>query len=436
MAIRLLTFCFLDPKNVDGHYEVVGFISQYGRLPHSGELGQAYHPPLYYLLAAPIYRWSGSFKVVQVLSLALSMLTLLVLYDLIYRRNVITSNSARRYSFLLACFLPQFVLYGLFVSNDTLTIFLGCCTAWCIAELVRAPDYKHLVALACMSILGLLTKATFVAYLPVLCCVVLFVWRKSGRSRGAALGVATAFLILVAACSSYKEIDNYRQYGHAFVSNIDFHPAWATGQRKTFAGKRSYVDVNFAKLLASPSYSPATQSAYPLMLYGTFWYQHVPESNFVGSTHRPFTWMAVGIYLFALLPTTAFLGGLFALMKQGPSLARLRIDDEVQAGVVTTYATAALLLANLAIMLTAVGKYHVWSIMQGRLLFPSCFGMLAVMSVGIERLEHSARCRRMLNVSIAALCVLFVMYLLGEMGLQVILRFLPGVKAYLRTMVR
>ena len=309
IALRLLTFAFLKPENVDGHSLVVSFIAQNGRLPHSGELGQAYHPPLYYWLAAPIYRLSGSFKGVQVFSLLLSILTLLVFYRLTYRSGLIRGRAARLYCFALVCFLPQFVLYGLFVSNDTLSVFLGCSAVWCIAEFVSSPNAGKLAILALIGILGLLTKATFMAYLPVLCCLVLFVSMKAGRSATRSLAMALGFALVVAAAASYKEIDNYHQYGHAFISNIDFHPDWAIRQQQTYQGTLSYINFDFPRLLSSPSFSLSTERSYPLMLYATFWYQHVPECSFIGSSHRPFTFLAGAIYVLALVPTVVFFAG-------------------------------------------------------------------------------------------------------------------------------
>lgn len=436
VALRFVTFLFLDPQNVDGHSFVISFIAKQGRLPHSGELGQAYHPPLYYLLSTPIYRLSGSFKAVQVLSLALSVLTLLVLYHLIYRTGLIEGRSARLYSFVIACFLPQFVLYGLFVSNDTLSIFLGCCAAWCISVLARSPSPKQFALLALIAAAGLLTKATFLAYLPVLALVVLIVLRNRGYSLARSWGAALAFLVILAAATSYKQIDNYQQYGHAFLSNIDFHPDWAIRQQQTYEGLTSFVNFDFSRLLVSPSFSRSTESAYPLMLYATFWYQHVPECSFIGSSRRPFTFLAVLIYVIALVPTAAIVIGFATLTKRIPAfLQRSGESDVTIARAVGTYAAVGLLFANFGIMLAALAKYHVWSIMQGRLLFPSFFGILVLFAAGINKIETTRMGSRILKISMSTLCILFIGYLAGEIAGTIILRFMPGVKEYLRTMV-
>lgn len=69
-------------------------------------------------------------------------------------------------------------------------------------------------------------------------------------------------------------------------------------------------------------------------------------------------------------------------------------------------------------MVAALATYHVWSIiMQGRLLFPSLFGILAVCAVGIEQAERTKLGGSALKVCMPVLSALFVSYLIGEIGI-------------------
>ena len=124
--------------------------------------------PLYYLLAAPIYAATGNVKWVQLLSLLFSVLTLLVIYRLLYVDKLLPDGRACPYAFLMACFLPQFVLFGLYVSNDTLAIFLGAIVVLQVVRFVATSTIWQAVLLALLVSLGLLTKATFLAFLPAL----------------------------------------------------------------------------------------------------------------------------------------------------------------------------------------------------------------------------------------------------------------------------
>ena len=67
------------PINNDDHGEVVRLLLQRGRMPTLWDTLQAQHPPLCYLLAAPLLRLTGGNKGVQLLSLVCSIATLLVL---------------------------------------------------------------------------------------------------------------------------------------------------------------------------------------------------------------------------------------------------------------------------------------------------------------------------------------------------------------------
>ncbi len=78
--------------------------------------------------AAPILSASGSLKIVQILSLGLSIASLIVIYQIVFETPLIQAKTARLYSFALICFLPQFIMFTLYVSNDTLAIFMGCLT--------------------------------------------------------------------------------------------------------------------------------------------------------------------------------------------------------------------------------------------------------------------------------------------------------------------
>ena len=434
ILVRLVTFAFLDPANVDDHSLVLEFIVKQGRLPHSGELGQAYHPPLYYLLASPILRGSGSLKVVQVLSLVFSVLTLFLLYRLIYHTGLIASSRARLYSFLLVCFLPQFVMYTLFVSNDTLMILLGCGIAWFVYQYVHLPHGKNLTKLALATTFGLLTKITTLAYLPALFLTIVFVTFQRRHSLARAVALAAAVLFAVVLGGSYKLVDNYRYYHQPLITNIDFHPVWAAKQAEFYRGLASYVTFDLPYLVAHPTLTATTESSYPLFLYATFWYQHAPESNFIGASHKPFSYIGSATYVFATLPSATLLLGIFLLALRFPrslcSFDYSRYEDRQR---LVLYAMAGLFLGNLGLLVAAVAKYHVCSIMQGRLLFPSIFGGLAAFSVGVDKLDRSRSGSLVLRVCMMSLAALFLLYLGGENVFLLLSRFLPGFKSVLKT---
>src|SRR5215472_14576685 len=166
ILLRLIVYLFLAPLNNDDHLEVVRYLVEHGRFATLWDTLQAQHPPLYYLLAAPLWKWTGSDKAVQALSLVFSIATLLVLYHIVFRTGMIRETRARLYGFPMVCFLPQFVMFGLYLSNDALAFLLGnlaILQAWRVA---KRPDTGRIAGLALLCALGLLTKVTFHAFLP------------------------------------------------------------------------------------------------------------------------------------------------------------------------------------------------------------------------------------------------------------------------------
>lgn len=422
IALRVVTFWFLAPANNDNHSGVIKFIVDTGRLPPAltPNLAQAQHPPLYYVLAAPLLQLSGSFKVVQAFSLACSIVTLLVLYRLIYHERLIENAQARLYSFLVVCFLPQFVMFSLYISNDTLVFLLGAVAIWQAYRFVTCPSWKQLILLSSVTSLGLLTKATFLAFVPPLFVLVLSSrWRGSGWN---AVSWGAVFLAIALGVGSFKAVDNFRHYGKPFINAMDYQVARVNTQFDR--GFRSYIDLNVGRLLISPTESPVTKGSYPVLLYGTFWYQHIlHESNFRGSTHRVLRFLGVAIYIVAMVPSAVFFLGLFALGKSLPRFARSsNWKDIAVARSATTYIAVAILLTLAVGLFATMAKYHWWQIMQGRYLFTGLIGGCGAFAAGVEVVSRYRLATVVLRLAMIALVGLFGLYFLSEIALLLIRR--------------
>jgi hypothetical protein len=419
LAVRILVFWFLYPLNNDaGHFDVITYIVQHRTLPAATANFESYQPPLYYLLAAPLYAVSGNLKWVQGLSLAFSILTLLVFYRLFYIDKLLTDQRSCCYAFLMVCFMPQFVLFGLYVSNDTLAVFAGAIIVLQVVRFVATPNIQQAVLLALLVSLGLLTKATFLAFLPALFVLAAFVFLRRGYSARRAFAAALALSMLSGILGSWRFVENYREVRNPFVSTLDSGHKWVNAQQSSYRGAISFFDMNLLKLLFSPSVSPKTESAYPLLLYGTFWYQHIPESNFLGSSTAPFYYLGSVIYVFALVPSVVFFFGLFLLMKRLPHFVTT-FDLSVQEDqlLLVGFVTVLFLFGNLALIIAVVLKYHVWSLMQGRLLFPSFCGLLVPFGVGASAFQkHPSRV--ILKVAMLALLACFCLYFASEISNQ------------------
>jgi hypothetical protein len=402
ILLRVVIFIFLNPTNNDDHGAVVKFLVAHGWFPTLWDTLEAQHPPLFYLLCAPLWKWTQSDKGMQLVPLACSVATLLVLHHFIYRTPLIENARARLYAFLVICFLPQFVMFTLYVSNDTLTILLGSISILQAWRYIQSRRRMDLVLLAVIVVLGFFTKLIFLAYLPVFAAVVYVI---EGRSRRALLTAALFFgLTLVA--GSYKLVDNYIRMGDPLANGNDlkYHNLNIQSHTRGYRGIWSYIDVNIFKLIRDPIMSDATIGSLPSVLYGTFWYQYIPESNFILNRTRPSMYIGSAIYIAALLPTLVFIAG------WGRSLKPTKLDGAPLARALCSW----LILFTGLLFLPAELKHHIWSQAQGRYLFPVIAGGAAIFGPGVDMAERSPVLRRLLPVCMGLLVVLFFVYFGSE----------------------
>ena len=420
LALRLAVFWFLAPANNDPHLEFVQFLVERGRLPFADELTLGFQPPLYYLLAAPFWWLSGSAKVVQLLSLGLSLANLVLLHRFLATTPLLSSPRARLPAALLAATLPQFVLFGLFVSNDALAFPLG---TWLFVALLRyleRPDRRRLLTVALLQGAGLLTKGTFMAYVPISVLVVLAVGFRR-RDTLLALGRALAWLgLVVAVVGGYKFAENAWRFGTPVVSNDQLEQAWVRHQQPTYLGPSSLCDVDVTKLVREPYVSEATRHSIPLLMYGTFWYGLIRESNFTHTRADPWTPVPRGIYGLAVVPTLyMLLGGLAWLLGVPALLAGLRGNEasfQRRAGQLV----ALLALAGQAALVLTWGlKHDAWSFFQSRLCFAAFASVALLLGAGLDLARRWPAVARAGDLALIALQLLFGAYygveMLGEL---------------------
>ena len=419
IAIRLVVFTYVGFFNNDNHIAVIDYVSRHWIPPRADQFSQAYQPPLYYFLAAPLLRLGGV-SAVHGLSLLLSVGTLLLIANLL-RQLLWVSEKIRSWCLALAAFHPQFIMFSLFVSNDTLAIFLGALIFHQAWRLQRNPSLVNHLLLAGGLGLGLLTKAVFLAFIIPLG---LLVW-MNGRRRALPMQKIAAeiiiFLLIGGALGSYKYVENFIFFGDPTVSNLDFGD-FAKDQRPTWLGASSLFDFNLLKLVRHPVISTATVHSYPLMLYGSFWYSFIPESTFRSNIIAPFVGLGSLIYIAALLPTLVVLLG---AVRIGRSVLHIRLSampgHDLDRQLRSEYERTLLLTLSLNFLLILfVGwKSDVLSVFQGRLLFPSYAAFLLAFNSGMEWANSSALKTTVIRCSLALLIVLFLSYAIINVWLAI-----------------
>ncbi|MDP2604077.1 MAG: glycosyltransferase family 39 protein [Deltaproteobacteria bacterium] len=420
IVIRVVVFVYMGYFNNDDHLSVLEYVSRYWFPPHAAQFNQAYHPPLYYFLAALFFRW-GNLPAVQGLSLLLSIATLMII-ALLLRQLAWVNERIKPWCLALPAFHPQFIMFSLFISNDTLAIFLGALIFYLCRRLQLTPSFSNHCLLAIGLGLGLLTKAVFLVFVAPL---LLFIWMTGRRQALPAprlLWRLASFFAIASLLGSYKYVENFILFGSPTVSNLDLW-RWTAEQRPTWIGVRSLFDVNILKLVRDPVVSTSTVHSYPLMIYGSFWYSLIPESTFHGNLIAPFNRLGSMIYLAALGPSF--------LMAVGASRVGM---ETIRWGFRTTternpshqdriiYESTLLLtvLLNFFLIVSVGWRYDVWSVFQGRLLFPSYFALILVLSAGMEWAASSRLKSNIFHCFMLALMLSFLAYIIIEIWLAVL----------------
>ncbi|MDP9373656.1 MAG: hypothetical protein M3Q65_14625 [Chloroflexota bacterium] len=132
----------------------------------------ANHPPLYYLLAWPVYRLAGPHPLAQLYAVRLlGILPFLLTVWLAYRlaTTLFPGDDFLALTVPAAvAFQPQLGFEGAIVNNDILSVCLGAALLWLCAAALRAGlTPPRALALGVALGLGLLTKATLTAFLPL-----------------------------------------------------------------------------------------------------------------------------------------------------------------------------------------------------------------------------------------------------------------------------
>jgi hypothetical protein len=414
ILLRLAVFFTASPFNPDEHFAVIQYIVDHHALPVSNQLTQSYHPPLYYLLMAPIYAIWPDPKPLHFASFVLSSFNLILIWRLARNASLIPDAAARMVAFALTCFLPQFVMFGSFISNDTLTMLVGTLLFAAVIRYLSRPNAANVLSIAALVGVGLLTKGTFLLVGPALALVVLRVELR--RSAGRALATTALFCLTFAALGCYKYVENAAHFGRPFINNQDAPDAAIRMPRGTWKGPETVYDIDVTKLIRRPIMQVHNTFSYPLLFYGTFWYPHIPESSYRGNVWG-YAWVGSLIYTFAVVPTLIFLAGLARATVAISRFVRSPLVESAEGRHQAMLAASLLLLvSNLAVVVAAGVKYDAWSCFQSRLCFQSMVPAMVLFGCGAELIPRAKAARRAIYAICWATVACCVLYFIVEIA--------------------
>ncbi|MEJ2591115.1 MAG: glycosyltransferase family 39 protein [Candidatus Thiodiazotropha sp.] len=199
---------FADDEAVDRYIEVYRSTPVSDEFSYSGMPNwQAQHPPLYYLLLAPVIKLTSNFSMYdQILTLRVLsyLLALIGVYFGMVGASAFFSNEGHAYMIGYAFYpilLPMFFLEFGRIGNDALCLLLSGLAYYVLALCVKnAFATRYLVILGVILGLGLLTKALFV---PILAGTVIYIagniLADKAFDRGLKKSLAAGSTVLVSA---------------------------------------------------------------------------------------------------------------------------------------------------------------------------------------------------------------------------------------------
>lgn len=416
VAVRIAVGWFLAPANNDPHLEFIQFIVREARLPFADELTLGFQPPLYYLLAAPLWWLSGSAKVVQLLSLALSILNLGLIVRFIGATPLIASERGRAQAALLAALLPQFVLFSAFVSNDALAFVVGTWLFLCLARWIERPTGANLALLGLAEGVGLLTKGTFLAYLPIAAAAIAAVLVRRRVPLTRVLASLGCFGLLAGLVGGYKFAENYWRFGTPVVSNDELEQAWLVHQQGTWQGPSSLFDADVTKLVREPWIAESNRHSIPLLLYGTFWWSLIDESNFDHTRALAAGAIPRAIYVLALVPTLLMLAGAVRALWLVCLPRELDAAEEPFRERALVLGALLALAGQIALVLSWGFKHDAWSFFQSRLAFAAFLSVALLLGWGFDALAGKPKLARTAAWSVLCLHAAFAAYYAAEIA--------------------
>lgn len=360
------------------HYNYIRYIAEHGSLPvlSNGDYDETYNaeftrtphnvqsmsidpfryefysPPLYYLLAAPVYSLTnGSIIAIRLFSISLSALLIIIAYlvgaELFADRLQIALGTAA-----FVAFVPQHMAMMSAVNNDSLAELLIVLCVWQSMRLFKTakPSSKSTLLLSVTLGLGLLTKQT-VYYTAVPIVVIALIW----HSRHHALRITSYAFALIPAIllGTMLWLHNLQVYGGLDVLGLARHNSIVIGQPTSAEWIAQYGLGGLISRGVSTTFH-------------SFWGQ--------------FGWMAVPMpdstyLLLGLLSIAAVLGWLWWLIRPQITDHRLQLLRPQSA-----------LLLLLALLTVGGFVYYNLTFVQhqGRYLFPALIPIGLMLAIGLD----------------------------------------------------
>lgn len=191
-----------------------------------------HHPPLYYLLATPVYLlFGGAVLPLRLLSVLFGTALLVVAFGTVRAIFPARSELALMVAAFIA-FIPQHVAMTAGVENDALAELIVGGTLWALVIYVGGRS-GHPWPIGLLLAAALLTKPQAYIVVGVAAVAVVLRWRQERRTMGWAVGQLAWMFIPALLLSAPWFIRNGLTYGWSDLTGLARHDEVVTGQMRT-----------------------------------------------------------------------------------------------------------------------------------------------------------------------------------------------------------
>ena len=198
---------------------------------------ESHQPPLYYVLAATLYRvadplgFDGQFLVLRLFSVLLGAILLLVAFATareIFPADPLLSLTATA----MIATVPMHIAMSAAINNDTLAELILALVIWlCVREIKTGLSQRLLAALGLLLALALLTKTNI--YAPALLCTLVALWIRARQHKQGGSIRRAAIVCGLALLASPWFVRNVFTYGDLDLFGWRRHDAVVIGQPTT-----------------------------------------------------------------------------------------------------------------------------------------------------------------------------------------------------------
>lgn len=365
------------------HLDYVLYLIAERRIPLSTEGAEMMHPPLAYLIFAPLYSFfSGVLDLPHAVQ-ALRVVTFAcgaAQVELCYRaaRHVYPARpDLQRVAVGVGGLLPIHLYLAHAVANEPVVGLFGGAVA--VVMLVfaardRAPAVREVALAGVLLGLALLSKVTAVLLAPALCAVVaLRAWGGDRSPRRAAQRIALLSLCTALVAGGYYA-RNWVLLGTPFLGSWrpDFPNAW--WQEPGYRSAAEYL--RFGEALAHPF--GAQVVGFWDGLYASFWLDAISLVRRAGAWLPPWNLTPyLATPLLALLPTALIALGALRSLRTADGQAAQRLAERAAVGAIALYLAAVLYLHLTApFYCAAKGSYFAAATPLFAVLLASGYGAL------------------------------------------------------------